>query len=44
MIRNDAGSRGHLAVVQWLRENRTEGCTIGAMESAAANGHLEVIK
>jgi hypothetical protein len=31
-------------VVQWLHENRTEGCTTKAMDDAAENGHLEVVK
>ncbi len=35
---------GHLAVVKWLHENRTEGCTTDAMDDAASNGHLTVVK
>ncbi|CAN0275436.1 unnamed protein product, partial [Hapterophycus canaliculatus] len=29
---------------QWLHDNRTEGCTEKAMDGAAANGHLEMVK
>jgi hypothetical protein len=35
---------GQLEVVKWLHENRTEGCTVEAMNKAASNGHLEVVK
>ena len=39
-----AAAGGHLEVVKWLHENRTEGCTTDAIDRAAAGGHLEVIK
>jgi hypothetical protein len=39
-----AASKGHLHVVKWLHENRTEGCTSKAMSSAAVAGHLHVVK
>lgn len=39
-----ASSLGHLHLVQWLHENRSEGCTTNAMDCAAYNGHLDVIK
>ncbi len=39
-----AAENGHLEVVKWFHENRTEGCSDFAMNLAAANGHLEVIK
>ena len=39
-----AAQQGHLEVVKWLHENRTEGCTTKAMNWAAENGHLEVVK
>lgn len=38
------GRHIHLLIVQWLHTNRTEGCTIEAMEFAAANGHLEILQ
>lgn len=31
---------GHLEVVQWLAENRPEGCTTKAMDWAAMEGKL----
>ena len=34
---------GHLEVVKWLHENRTEGCTRWAMDWACAKDHLEVV-
>ncbi|KAE9103948.1 hypothetical protein PF007_g14222 [Phytophthora fragariae] len=39
-----AALRGYLEVVQWLHENRTEGCTDKAMDYAAMNGQLHVVK
>ena len=39
-----AAARGHLEVVRWLHDNRTEGCTTDAMNWAAKNGHLEVVR
>ncbi|KAG1700967.1 hypothetical protein DVH05_011211 [Phytophthora capsici] len=33
-----------LAIVRWLSENRTEGCTTRAMDGAAANGDLEMLQ
>eukprot|EP00611_Tribonema_gayanum_P012613 TRINITY_DN2324_c0_g1_i3.p1 TRINITY_DN2324_c0_g1~~TRINITY_DN2324_c0_g1_i3.p1 ORF type:complete len:288 (-),score=39.14 TRINITY_DN2324_c0_g1_i3:467-1330(-) len=39
-----AAEHGHLAVVKWLHENRTEGCSTAAMDLAAANNHLEVLQ
>ena len=39
-----AASNGHLEIVRWLSENRTEGCTRYAMSRAAENGHLEIVK
>ncbi|OQR87208.1 hypothetical protein THRCLA_22927 [Thraustotheca clavata] len=32
--------RGYLDIVQYLHENRSEGCTQNAMKAAAENGHL----
>lgn len=34
----------HLEVVQFLHENRSEGCTSDAMDEAARIGHLEVVQ
>ncbi|GMF25285.1 unnamed protein product [Phytophthora lilii] len=39
-----AAAKGHLAAVQWLHVNRTEGCSKRAMISAATNGHFRMIK
>ncbi|KAF0694539.1 Aste57867_14579 [Aphanomyces stellatus] len=39
-----AAAGGHLHVLQWLRANRTEGCTTAAMDDAAREGHLEVVQ
>jgi len=40
---NHAAEYGHLHVIQWLHTNRTEGCTIDAMNYAIYNGHFKVI-
>lgn len=32
---------GHLGIVQWLHENRKEGCSEMVMHLAAAGGHLD---
>lgn len=39
-----AAGGGHLKVVEFLHENRTEGCTTDAMDTAARFGHLEMAK
>lgn len=39
-----AAKRGHLKVIQWLFTNRSEYCSAGAMDWAANNGYLEIIK
>ena len=39
-----AAASGHLRVVQWLHENRSEGCTWAAMTYVAKEGHLHVIQ
>jgi hypothetical protein len=41
---NRAALNGHLNVVKWLHENRTEGCTNWAMDGAAQNGKLTMVK
>jgi hypothetical protein len=41
---SSASRNGHLDVVKWLHENRTEGCTTYAMDWASRNGHLNVVK
>ncbi|KDO32625.1 hypothetical protein SPRG_02326 [Saprolegnia parasitica CBS 223.65] len=38
-----AAANGHLDVVTFLHEKRSEGCTTKAMNRAAANGHLDVV-
>ena len=35
---------GHLDVIKWLYENRTEGCTYQAMNWAVESGHLDVVE
>ncbi|CAB1106367.1 unnamed protein product [Ectocarpus sp. CCAP 1310/34] len=39
-----AAANGYLPVVQWLHDNRREGCTVSAMNWAAENGHLSVVQ
>ncbi|EFA78726.1 hypothetical protein PPL_08187 [Heterostelium album PN500] len=39
-----AAGNGHLDVVKYLFTNRTEGCTIVAVNKSAGNGHLDVIR
>uniref|UniRef100_A0AAV1UXA2 Ankyrin repeat protein n=1 Tax=Peronospora matthiolae TaxID=2874970 RepID=A0AAV1UXA2_9STRA len=39
-----AAANGHLAVVQYLHDQRAVGCTVKAMDSAARNGYLEVVR
>lgn len=39
-----AAARGYLEMVQWLHENRSEGCTRKAMAVAACEGYLEMIQ
>ncbi|OWY99947.1 hypothetical protein PHMEG_00028966 [Phytophthora megakarya] len=39
-----AATDGHLSVVKWLHENRSDGCTYRAMNNSAGNGHLGVVK
>jgi hypothetical protein len=41
---DDAAFAGHLHVVQWLHENRWEGCSTDAMDKAASNNHLHVVQ
>ncbi|EGZ05550.1 hypothetical protein PHYSODRAFT_342352 [Phytophthora sojae] len=41
---DDAAANGQLNAVEWLHENRTEGCTTAALDAAAANGYLAVVK
>lgn len=38
-----AAAGGHLAMVKWLHE-KGFGCTTAAMDSAAQEGHLEVVQ
>ena len=39
-----AARYGHLDIVKWLHENRTEGCTTHAMNGTVRYGHLEIVK
>ena len=39
-----AAAGGHLDVVRWLHENRTEGCTTRAMDRAVDYGYLDVVR
>ena len=41
---NACAKNGHLEIVKFLHENRSEGCTAWTMDFAAENGHLEVVK
>jgi len=41
---DSAARNGHLEVVKFLHENRTEGCSFAAMDLAAENGHMEVVE
>ncbi|GAM20440.1 hypothetical protein SAMD00019534_036150, partial [Acytostelium subglobosum LB1] len=41
---NSAAAGGHLDVVRYLHETRTEGCTTQAIDSAASGGHLHVVQ
>ncbi|OWY90660.1 LOW QUALITY PROTEIN: hypothetical protein PHMEG_00041122 [Phytophthora megakarya] len=41
---DEAATHGFLDVVKWLHINRTEGCTVRAMNGAAENGHLKVVQ
>lgn len=42
-IMDQAAGGGHLDIVKWLHEKRTEGCTKSAMNYAAQNGHLTIV-
>lgn len=39
-----AAALGYLDIVQWLHENRAEGCTEYAIVHAIKNGHIDVVK
>ncbi|GMF40850.1 unnamed protein product [Phytophthora fragariaefolia] len=39
-----AAARGRLDIMQWLHDNRSEGCSTEACMAAAANGSLKVVK
>ena len=39
-----ASARGHLEVIQWLHDNREEGCTSRALSLAAGRGHLKTVQ
>ncbi|EGG16761.1 hypothetical protein DFA_07739 [Cavenderia fasciculata] len=39
-----AAAKGHLNIIKFLQENRTEGCSRGAMNISSANGHLDCVR
>ena len=39
-----AAANGHLDLVQWLHENRSEGCSTAALNGAAKNCFIDVVK
>ncbi|OWZ22182.1 hypothetical protein PHMEG_0003149 [Phytophthora megakarya] len=39
-----AAGNWRLDTVEWLHRGRTEGCTVNAMDSAVASGHLHVVE
>ncbi|OQR94043.1 hypothetical protein ACHHYP_01897 [Achlya hypogyna] len=41
---NAAAEAGHLGVVRFLHDHRSEGCSTHAMDYAARNGHLDVVE
>lgn len=43
-VMDRAAAAGHLHVVRWLHEHRSDGCTDDAMDEAAAGGHLAVVQ
>nr|KAJ3417804.1 hypothetical protein HK105_000779 [Polyrhizophydium stewartii] len=43
-VMDHAASGGHLHILEWLHEHRTEGCSAFAMDWAATNGHLTTVQ
>lgn len=43
-VMNLTAQYGFLAIVEWLHENRANGCTTEAMDGAALAGHLHVVQ
>ena len=41
---DNAASKGYLHIIEWLHNNRNEGCSINALYNACKNGHLEIVK
>jgi hypothetical protein len=41
---NWASKNGNLEIVEWLHENKKEGCTSDTMDLASQNGHLKVVE
>lgn len=41
---DQAAASGHLPLVKWFDDHRSEGCSNVAMDAAAANGHFDVVK
>ena len=38
-----AAKAGHLPIVKWLHQNRTEGCSNAALDSAVRERNLEMV-
>lgn len=43
-VMNVAATNGHFNIVHFLQSNRSEGCSVKAMDGAAINGHIAVVK
>ncbi|CAN0170563.1 unnamed protein product, partial [Discosporangium mesarthrocarpum] len=41
---NRASGKGHALIVQWIHENTSVSASPGAMDAAAAGGHLQILK
>lgn len=41
---DSAAAKGHLQIIQWLNLNRSEGCTVRAMDNTAYSRSLEMVK
>ncbi|EFA86099.1 hypothetical protein PPL_01336 [Heterostelium album PN500] len=43
-VGDQAAQNGHLETVKWIVANRTEGCSLDALDFAARNGHIAVVE
>lgn len=41
---NDVAKEGHLDIVQYFHENRSDGRSINDMDNASTEGHLDVVE